>query len=90
MDCPRICDEVAAEDRTWLMDLFLEERDQEDPRERRDQLIRDIRYKRECRRLNELSRLVSAGRANDNLKKEYRALLKRVKGSSAKLVPQEF
>jgi hypothetical protein len=78
---PALADECEAESREWLMQLSLEEREVAEPIERLEQLVRDIRIKKDKKRLQDLSRLLAVGQAGSVEQQEYKDLLRRIKGS---------
>jgi hypothetical protein len=80
---PALCDEAAPEDRDWVLALSLGEMEFEEPQERMFQLVRDIRMKKDRRRLQELKGKLAGGEFEPRLQDEYKDLLRRVKGSSA-------
>ena len=80
-----IHDELSPDEKKWFLWLTLEEKDFTDPQSRKDQLIRDIRIKKQKKRLAYLSQQVRSGAANTQERDEYHNLLKQIKGSSRTL-----
>lgn len=84
---PALYDELPPEDKEWVLQLSLEEKEVLEPEERLVQLVRDIKLKKDKRHLQELSRRLAAGENQPDLQDEYKDLLRRVKGSP--YAPQE-
>jgi hypothetical protein len=79
---PALADDLTEADREWLMRLSLEEREFSEPLEYREQLVRNIKLKKEKQRLQELSRQMATGQASAEAMNEYKDLLRRIKGTS--------
>ncbi|OVE77459.1 DNA primase [bacterium F11] len=83
---PAIYDALPVEEKEWFLQLSTEEIDFEDPLQRRDQLIRDIRIMQEKKKLAVLSAQVARGEASSQQREEYRYLLRQIKGSPRTVV----
>jgi hypothetical protein len=79
---PGLYEDMPPESKEWVMQLSLAEKEFHEPLERRDQLVRDIRYKRTREQLSRLKERVAAGQASGDEQTQYKNLLKQVKGSN--------
>jgi hypothetical protein len=78
-----LVDDVDAADKAWLVQLSLQEKVFTDPQERLEQLIKSIRMQNDRKRLAQLTQLMAKGSMDEEIQREYKELLKRLKGSSA-------
>lgn len=78
-----LCDLIPETDREWFVLLSMEDREWANPSERKAQLVRDIRYKGDMRRLKLLKQRLINGQATATEQAAYNDLLRRVKGSGA-------
>ncbi len=77
-----LLNEVPDSDKEWFMSLSLEEKEFLEPMERREQLVRNIRLRKDQARLADLSRSLSSSQGDPALMNEYKELLKRLKGTA--------
>jgi DNA primase len=81
-----LLEELPEKEKALFLRWTMAEKDFSEPKERRDQLINDIRNKRTKDKLKMLSQRIVQGLASSQEEEEYRNLLKRVKGSSQNFV----
>lgn len=72
--------EVAENDREWFMRLAMEDKTFEEPEDRREQLTRDIRWKRMRQRFSDLGERIKVGRGSSQEVEEFQELFKQIKG----------
>lgn len=77
----RLYDHLTEPEKTWLVELSMEERVFSDSKERFEQVVHDMHVRRDRRRLAQMSQQISQGSAAPALMEEYKQLLRRIKGS---------